>query len=78
MSSIVTSMNLTSYNPYKEAITMLIGGTEPYLISHLPYLSSLEALYPKLTALEKLFLKYARDFLSLQKKTPLLNILGFF
>ncbi|VHO04157.1 hypothetical protein [Candidatus Rhabdochlamydia sp. T3358] len=35
MSSIATIMGLTSYNPYKEAITMLIGGAGPYLINQL-------------------------------------------
>lgn len=35
MSSIATIMGLTSYNPYKEAITMLVGGASPYLIDHL-------------------------------------------
>ena len=33
--SIATIMGLTSYNPYKEAITMLVGGAGPYLINRL-------------------------------------------
>jgi hypothetical protein len=69
MSSIATIIGLTSYNPYKEAITILVGGTGPYLINHLTFKP--ESISSKIDQIRETLFGIRTRFLELTQKNAL-------